>query len=94
MNVTTSTLDIMRDYLNNQNVTLNAVNQVCLEETHQTLGQVFESEEEVTEHLRTLCLDSGNEWNGVESASLYNEPQELNAGLRYIGNDVWYQSYR
>lgn len=93
MTATINTLDIVRDYLNNQNVTLNTVNQVRLEETHQTLGQVFESEEEVTEHLRTLCLDNGNEWNGVESASLYNEPQELNDGLRYLGNDLWFQVY-
>lgn len=93
MTATINTLEIVRDYMGNQNVTLNEMNQVRLEETSQALGQIFESEEEVVEHLRTLCLDNENEWNGIETAALYNDPQELNGDLRYLGNDVWYQRF-
>lgn len=88
------TLEIVREYLKNPRVTLNELNQVRLEVPAQTLGHVFESEEEVTDHLRILCQDYGNEWNGIDAADLYNDPTSLNPGLRYLGDDIWLQYYR
>ena len=88
-----ATIELVREFLGNDKLTLNGINQVRMEETSQTLGQVFENEEEVTDHLRILAQDQGNEWEGVDSPMLYHQPRELAEGLSYLGEDVWYQRY-
>ena len=93
MTTTTNTLALLRTHLNNDEITINAVNEVRIEGTHQTLGIVFETEADVVEHLRTLTLDNDAQWEGVDSAELYNEPNRLSNGLFCINGEVWYQSY-
>lgn len=93
-----TTLELIRGYMNNQSVTLNDNDQVRMEETGQTFGAILTGAEMVKEHLRTLTLDAGNEWHGVDEAELYSEPQTLRDGLVYLGentngDEVWYQGY-
>lgn len=90
--------DMIRDYMNNHEITVNELDQVRLESTGQTLGQILTSEEGVRHHLRTLTEDNGNAWYGIETAGLYTDPISLNPGLRYLGENsdgvpVWYQGY-
>lgn len=94
MNTTAFTpVELIREYLGNKSLTLNDMNQVRLEETGQTYGQVLIGEDEVIEHLRTLTLDKGNEWNGVDNGDLYSDDAKSALGVTYLGDDTWYQSY-
>ena len=86
-------LELIREYLNNKNLTLNDLAQVRLEETGQTLGQVLIGEDEVIEHLRTLTIDKGNEWSGVDTGDLYSDDAGSVLGVTYLGDDTWYQGY-
>ncbi len=64
-----------------------------MEETAQVFGKVFETEEEVIEHLRVQGENAGKEWNGVDKAELYEAPALLMDGLSQVGETVWYQRY-
>jgi hypothetical protein len=93
-----NTLSILRDWFCNNNLSLNENNEVRLEETHQTLGLILESESAVVNHLRYLALEEGYEWDGVDTPDLYDSPQMIREGLHYLGENhlnipVWYQRY-
>lgn len=85
----------LRTHFNNNEVEI-CDSEVHLPSTNQTMGLILEGEDTVIEHLRTLCIDQGNEWNGVDAADLYNAPGELRQGLTLIDADeeIWFQSYR
>ena len=85
---------LVRAQLGN-NIALTSLNQARLEDTNQTIGQVLLGIDEVAEHLRTLAVDNGCEWEGVDAAELYNPEQcrQWHDGLRYWGAEVWFQLY-
>ena len=86
-----NTLESIRAYFGNNKLILHGGNEIRLEEKSQTIGQVFESEAEVTDHLRILAQDNGNEWNGVDASMLRTQPGELSEGLKYIASELWVQ---
>jgi hypothetical protein len=86
-------LELVREYMDNEKITIDEVTgEVELRETGQRYGYVFIGESAVRDHLETLARDYSNEWTGVEDAVLYHSPYEANEGLRYLGDEVWYQS--
>jgi len=92
------TIEMLRGYMGNDKITVDSLDQVRLEETGQTFGVLLTGEGAVVEHLRTLAMDNGNEWHGIDTPDLYNDPQTLRDGLRYLGENnkiegVWYQAY-
>jgi len=86
-----TTLESIRVYFALENLTLRGGNEIRLEEKSRTIGQVFESETEVTDHLRILAMDNGNEWEGVDAIMLRTQPGELSEGLKYITDNLWVQ---
>ena len=86
-----STIESIRAYFGNDKLTLRGGNEIRIEEKSQTIGQVFESETEVIDHLRVLAQDNGNEWNGVDASMLRAECGELSEGLKYIAESLWVQ---
>lgn len=93
-----TTLELIRDYMTNSQVTINELGEVRLEETGQTLGITLEGEESVINHLRMLAMDNDPYAEfSVDTAELYSNPEYAREGLKYLGEsdngDVWYQRY-
>ena len=86
-----TTLESIRAFFGNDKLTLRGGNEIRIEEKSRTVGQVFENEAEVTDHLRILAQDNGNEWEGVDASMLRTQPGELSEGLKYIAESLWVQ---
>ena len=96
-----NTLEIVRNYMDNEAITIDKFGEVRLEETGQTLGVALVGEEAVMRHLETLHNDSESEDDfDVDVRDLYDAPQEFCpwGELRFLGENtdgtpVWYQGY-
>lgn len=86
---------LIQSWMSNPNVSLTDLNEVRLEETKQSLGLLIDGEDAVIQHLETLALERGNNTYVVEIKNLYDNTElvRLCEGLKYLGEEVWYQSY-
>jgi len=87
MTTATTTIELVQDFYNNRSLTINEVNEIRNEETHQTIGRVMTDTGEVIEHLGYL----GHE--DVDPRELNSLPDHRFPGLNQLDETTWLQTY-